>query len=511
MTAKYILAHDLGTTGNKASLYDQEGRIVSSTFSGYGAVYPQPNWVEQNPQDWWEAVCLSTRQLLGETHIQAVEIACITFSGQMMGAVAVDRNGQPLRTAIIWADTRAVPQAQRLVERVGMEATYRISGHRASPSYSAAKICWIKDHQPELYAQTHKFLHAKDFIVSRLTGHFVTDLSDASGMNLVDLATREWSPDLVDALELEVGKLPELHASTDVVGQVTRQAAEETGLAAGTPVVIGGGDGPCASAGAGVVRQGSAYNYIGSSSWIGIASPQPIYDPALRTFTFFHLVPGMFTPIGTMQAAGGSYQWVRDNLCLPEKESAEKLMVSPYELMDLQAARSKPGANGLLFFPYLLGERSPYWNPDARGAFFGLTMAHNRSDLVRATLEGITLNLRIILESFWEQGEQVQAMRVIGGGAKSRLWRQIMADIYGIPVHRPALLSEATSFGAAMAGGVGVGLFKDFNLAEQLTPVVEISLPNQALKPLYDGLYELFVKAYPVFEPLYQDIKQLPL
>jgi xylulokinase len=511
VTANFILAHDLGTTGNKASLYDREGKVVVSTFSGYGVEYPQPNWVEQNPQDWWQAVCLSTRQLLEQSRIRPAEIACVTFSGQMMGAVAVDRNGQPLRSAIIWADTRAAPQAQRLIDQVGMEVTYRISGHRASPSYSGAKIRWIKDHQPELYAQTRKFLHAKDFIVARLTGQFVTDLTDASGMNLVDLSTRDWSQVLLEALELEVEKLPELHASTDVVGQVTRLSAEETGLATGTPVVIGGGDGPCASAGAGVVRQGSAYNYIGSSSWIGIATPQPIFDPALRTFTFFHLVPGMFTPIGTMQAAGGSYQWLRDNLCLPEKETAEKLKVSPYELMNLQAEKSKPGANGLLFFPYLLGERSPYWNPDARGAFFGLTMAHNRSDMVRATLEGITLNLRTILESFWDQGAQIEAMRAIGGGANGRIWRQIMADIYGIPVQRPALLSEATSFGAAVAGGVGVGLFKDFSIAEELTPVVDVTRPNIELKPLYDRLYELFVKAYPAFEPLYQDLKRLPL
>ncbi len=511
MIGNYILAHDLGTTGNKASLYDRLGKVIASTFYGYGVDYPQPNWVEQNPQDWWQAVCVSTRQLLEISHTQAQEIAAVSFSGQMMGAVAVDRSGQPLRTAIIWADTRAVPQAQRLIERVGMEATYRITGHRASPSYSGAKIRWIKDHQPELYAQAHKFLHAKDFIVMRLTGNFVTDLSDASGMNLVDLNTKDWSPALIEALELHLEKLPELHASTDVVGQVTKQAAEDTGLAAGTPVVIGGGDGPCASVGAGVVRQGSAYNYIGSSSWIGIATPEPIFDPALRTFTFFHLVPGMFTPIGTMQAAGGSYQWLRDNFCLPEKDAAETLKISPYELMNLQAEKSKPGANGLLFFPYLLGERSPYWNPDARGAFFGLTMAHNRADIVRATLEGITLNLRTILESFWDQGAQIEAMRVIGGGANGRIWRQIMADIYGIPVQRPALLSEATSFGAAVAGGVGVGLFKDFSLAEELTPVVDVTLPDASLKPLYDRLYDVFVKAYPAFEPLYQDIKNLPL
>jgi xylulokinase len=509
MNEPLILAHDLGTTGNKASLYNSDGSVVASSFYGYGAQYPQPNWVEQSPDDWWQAVCFSTRQLLESARVNASRVACISFSGQMMGCVAVDREARPLRSALIWADTRAVPQAQRLIEAAGMEGVYAITGHRASSSYSGAKIRWIFENQPEVYARAYKFLHAKDFVVACMTGNFVTDLTDASGMNLLDLRTGNWSPELLAALEIEPGLLPELHASTDVVGRVIPAAAAQVGLLAGTPVVIGGGDGPCAAVGAGVVREGSAYNYIGSSSWIGIAARQPIFDPALRTFTFFHLVPGLFTPTGTMQSAGGSYQWLRDTVCLPEKTAAEALKVSPYELMNLQAEKSQPGANGLFFFPYLLGERTPHWNPDARGVFFGLTMAHTHADLVRATLEGINLNLRTILEAFGDQGMQIDAMRVIGGGANGRTWRQIMADIYGIPVQRPALLSEATSMGAAIAGGVGVGIFEDFNVAEALTPVVDTTQPNLAMKPLYDRMYEFFVKAYPAFEPLYQDIKMM--
>lgn len=507
MVKEYILAHDLGTTGNKASLYNAQGEVVASSFYGYGVAYPHPNWAEQDPLDWWQAVCTSTQQLIAAARIAAEEIACLVFSGQMMGAVAVDRQARPLRSAIIWADTRAVPQAQLLVEQVGMRETYRITGHRASASYSGAKIRWIHDHQPEIYAQAYKFLIAKDFIAARLTGEFVTDYTDAAGTNLFDLNTLQWSAPLLEAFEIDPARLPELHASTDVIGTVTAQAAAETGLARGTPVVIGGGDGPCATAGAGVVRPGSAYNYIGSSSWIGIATPQPVFDPALRTFTFPHLAPHMYTPIGTMQAAGGSYQWLRDTLCLPEKEAAQSLKLSPYELMNLQAEKSPPGANGLLFLPYLLGERTPHWNPDARGAFIGLTMAHTRADLVRATLEGITLNLRTILEAFFDQGAEISAMRVIGGGANGRLWRQIMADIYGMPVQRPALLSEATSFGAAVAGGVGIGLFKSFDLAAELTPVIDVALPQAQRQALYERLYATFLKAYPAIEPLFGELK----
>lgn len=508
-TEKFILAHDLGTTGNKASLFDAEGKVRASSFSGYPTEYPRPNWVEQNPEDWWNAVCISTRELMDNAGVSPQAIACITFSGQMMGCVALDRQARPLRSAIIWADTRAQAEAEAMIARVGMEEAYRITGHRASASYSAAKIMWVRDHQPEIFAQTYKFVHAKDFVVARLTGVFATDYSDASGTNLYDLRTYDWSPEMLSAAGLDSAILPELHPATDVVGQVLASVAEEVGLAAGTPVVIGGGDGCCAATGAGVVREGSAYNYLGSSSWIAIATREPIYDPLLRTFTWAHLMRGMYSPCGTMQAAGGSYQWLRDTFCQQEKEAAARLKLSPYELMNLQAEQSPPGAKGLLFFPYLLGERAPRWNPDARGVYFGLNMAHARADIIRATLEGITLNLKVILDAFTQQGARIAAMRVIGGGANGRTWRQIMADIYGIPVQRPALLAEATSFGAALAGGIGVGMYKDWNLAERLTPIVDEHQPNRDLAPLYGRLYDFFNRAYDAFIPLYQQAATL--
>ncbi len=509
MSKDFVLAHDLGTTGNKASLFDQAGQVVASALRGYETYYPGPNQVEQNPEDWWAAVCGATRDLLAAARVDPTRVACVTFSGQMMGCVPVDREARPVCRALIWADTRAVAQAQRALDKVGMETAYRITGHRASASYSAAKIAWLRDNEPDVYAAAYKFLHAKDFVVARLTGQFVSDYSDASGTNLYDLQKRAWSGEMLAAFELAEERLPVLHASTDVVGEVTGWAAEQTGLAKGTPVVIGGGDGSCAATGAGVVREGSAYNYVGSSSWIGIATHEPIYDPALRTFTFAHLVPGMFTPTGTMQAAGASYQWLRDTICTSEKQAASDLHVSAYELMNLEAEQSPAGANGLMFFPYLLGERSPRWNPDARGAYLGLSATHTRADMIRATLEGISLNLGVILNAFREQGVQIDAMRVIGGGANGRTWRQILADIYGIPVLRPALLAEATSLGAALAGGVGVGLYKDFSLAEELTPIVDTAQPNPANVPVYRRAYHVFERAYEAFEPIFSLMKNL--
>ena len=509
MRGQFILAHDLGTTGNKASLYDQGGKVKASSFYGYKTEYAHLTWAEQNPEDWWKAVCVSTQELLSTARVAPEEIACIVFSGQMMGCVAVDRQARPLRNAIIWADQRSQAEGQLLIDRIGMEKVYRITGHRASASYSGAKILWVRNHQLEVFKHTFKFIHAKDFIVARLTGKFVTDISDASGMNLLDLERGDWSSQILDAIGLDRKLLPELHASTDVVGEVLPEIAGQASLASGTPVVIGGGDGLCAAVGAGVVREGSAFNYIGSSSWIATATKQPVYDPALRTYTWAHMVPGMFSPNGTMQAAGGSYQWLRDVFCQQEQETAVKLKLSPYELMNLQAEQSPPGAKGLLFLPYLLGERSPRWNPKARAAFVGLTVQHSRPDIIRATLEGITFNLRVILEALEGQGVQIEAIRAIGGGARGRVWRQIMADIYNKPILRPALLEEATSLGAALAGGIGVGLFKDFSVAEELTPIVDTTYPNLSNKPVYDKLYDIFNHAYQAFVPLYEELAKV--
>lgn len=505
----YVIAHDLGTTGNKATLYDQEGRLVGAAFQAYDTEYAQAGWAEQNPNDWWEAVCRSTRQLLSETGVRPDDIACITFSGQMMGAVPLDRDARPLRNAIIWADQRALDQERWISERLAFEDVYQITGHRLGASYSLAKILWLRDNQPDVYRDTYRFVQAKDSVIARLTGAFVTDPSDASSMNLYDLGTGEWSSAILDAVELPMEKLPEIRLSTDVVGEVRASVADEVGVAAGTPVVIGGGDGACAAAGAGVIEAGSAYNYVGSSSWIALSTPEPITDPAYRTFTFGHVIPDMFMPTGTMQAAGASYQWTRDQLSLFEKETAEVLGISPYELINLEIAQTPPGAEGLFFLPYLLGERSPRWNPHARGAFIGLTIRHSRAHMYRAVLEGVTMNLRVILDAFRAQGTEIDSMRLIGGGASGRVWNQIMADIYGMPVHRLAILEEATSMGAALVGGVGVGLYPGFDMIHQMNAIAATVMPNPTAHEAYERMMPVFNRLYDVLEPVYDDIAAL--
>lgn len=509
MSKSYILAHDLGTTGNKATLYDREGALVGSAFYAYDTQYAHTGWAEQNPEDWWRAVYTSTRKLLSQIPgLRSDEIACIVFSGQMMGCVALDKNARPLRNAIIWADQRPVEQARWLGERVSPEDVYYITGHRLSSSYSLPKMLWVRDHQPDIYSATYKFAHAKDSIVARLTGKFVTEPSDASGMNLYDLEKGTWSEKIMQAAELNPTQLPDIKRSIDVVGELLPEAADEIGLAAGTPVVIGGGDGACAAVGAGVWREGAAYNYIGSSSWIALSTPKPIYDPDYKTFTFGHIVPGMFMPTGTMQAAGASYQWTRDQLCPLEVEAARQLGVSTYEIINLSAEKSPAGANGLVYLPYLMGERSPRWNTRARGALIGLTIRHTRADIVRAVLEGITMNLRVILDAFTKQGAQIEAMRLIGGGARGRFWNHIMADVYGMPVHRLAILEEATSMGAAVAGGVGVGLYRDFSISEQMNQITETIQPKPAQQAAYEKIYPIFEASYHQLVPIYDMIAE---
>jgi xylulokinase len=424
----------------------------------------------------------------------------MVFSGQMMGCVPLDSAARPLRKAIIWADQRAVEQVRWLSERISPESVYRITGHRLSPSYSLPKMLWLRDHQPDIFQATHKFTHAKDALVARLTGVFVTEPSDASGMNLYDLEQGGWSEAILEAAELGLAKLPALRPSTAVVGSVLPWVAEEVGVPAGTAVVAGGGDGSCAAAGAGVVREGTAYNYIGSSAWISLATKRPVDDPEQRVFTFAHLVPGMFTPMGTMQTAGGAYQWSRDQLGNPEIQAAHALEVSAYELLNLQAEKSPAGARGLIFLPYLLGERSPWWNPNARGAFVGLTMRHTRADLLRAVLEGVTMNLRIILDALTSQGNTIEAMRVIGGGARGRFWNQLLADIYGVPIHRLAILEEATSMGAALTGGVGIGLYPDFAMIETMNQVAAAIEPDAAAQAVYAQRLPIFQAAYHALE-----------
>lgn len=504
----YILAHDLGTSGNKATLYDFDGNLCSSALYEYRTDYPNTNWVEQDPEDWWKAVCVTTKELIEKSGVDRSRIACVTFSGQMMGCLPVDREGNPLRKTIIWADQRGVEQAAFMERALGMEAVYKITGHRISASYSAAKLLWVKDNEPEVYRNTHKILHAKDYILFKLTGRFITDYSDASGMNLFDIGQKAWSKDILQATGISEDILPEPRPSTDIAGKVTGEAARATGLLEGTPVVIGGGDGCCAAVGAGVVEEGKTYNVIGSSSWIALATKKPVFDEKMRTFNWVHLDPDLYSPCGTMQTAGYSLSWLKNNLCGLEVREAKEKNTSAYKLIDDKVLASPPGANHLLFMPYLLGERSPRWNPDARGAFLGLKMTSTHEDMYRAVLEGVGFNLKVILDIF-NEAVPVNEVIMIGGGAKGNVWLQILADIWQKPLQIPEYLEEATSMGAAICGGVGIGAFPDFKVIHKFNAVKSEIKPRPEYREVYSELYGIFNKAYDALVPVYGELARL--
>jgi xylulokinase len=494
-----LLAHDLGTTGDKASLYDEHGHLVASVTTTYATDYGAGGTAEQDAHEWWRAVGDATRALLDQAAIGAADVDVVAFSGMMMGALLVDDHGEPVRPAIIWADTRSQAECDLLVERVGMQRAYSITGHRLNPTYSLTKVMWVRAHEPEAFARTRAVVQAKDFVAYKLTGRLATDPSDASSTNAFDQATGSWSPDLLAAAELDASLFPEVVPSTTTLGGVTSEAAAATGLLAGTPVVIGGGDGPCAATGAGVVTAGSgAYAYLGSSSWVSLADAAPLHDPQMRTMTFNHVAPGMFVPTATMQAGGASLEWIAEVLA----GQAEDRYANLTEL----ASEVSAADEGLLFLPHLLGERSPYWNPRARGAFIGLAKHHGPAHLVRAVLEGVAMNLYTGLRAFEEQGRDINQIDAIGGGARSDLWLQVLADVWGKPIRRRSLVEEANSLGAAVVGGVATEVFDGFDIAPALSDIEAEFRPDDSAHARYLRRYEQFADAYGRLEPLFDQL-----
>lgn len=494
----YLLAHDLGTTGNKASLISTEGVLIKKSVCPYETHFFNNTHAEQNPLDWWKAVQKTSRDITAQ--IDPSRIAALSLSGQMMGCVVVDQKGDPLRPAIIWADTRAQNQADFINSQLGQKEFYKITGHRISSSYSLEKLMWIRDNEPEIFSRIYKMLNAKDFIIQKLTGVFITDYTDASGTNAFDLGTLKWSEKILDLAGIDKKLLPDPASSIYCVGSVRSDIASQLNLKSTTKVILGGGDGLCAAVGAGSVDNGRAFHYIGSSAWIAVTTDKPVYDDELRTFNWVHIVPGKYTPNGTMQTAGASYSWYKNEICN-----------CTFKEMDTHLKKSPPGAKGLLFLPYLLGERSPRWNKDALGAFVGFTIEHTRSDMTRAVAEGISLNMKIIL-SILQSGVDfdIEDLCVIGGGALSDQLMQTMADIYEIKLKTSAYLQEATSIGAAITAGVGAGLYENFNVVDTFLSYKKSFSPcvDKGKTELYKNLLVLFEETYKALVPVYKDIRR---
>lgn len=492
-----IIAHDLGTTGDKASLHSAEGVLIAATTVGYPTHYGNGGVVEQDPADWWDAVVAATRRLLESAGVAGSEVEAVSVSGHMMGGIFLDAEYRPVRPAIIWADTRSAQQTARLVERVGEAEGYRITGHPLNATYTLPKLMWVRENEPEVWARVRHLAFAKDYVNQRLTGRLVTDASDASGANAYDQALGDWSPVLLEAAGVARELMPPIRPSTEVLGPLLPEAAEALGLRSGIAVVVGGGDGPMAALGTGIVApEDGAYVSLGTSSWVSLASDAPLLDPRRRTMTFNHVVPGRFVPTATMQTGAGALDWLADVLAPGAGGERFARLVGEAETVDASG-------EGLFFLPHLLGERAPRWNPQVRASFVGLSRAHGREHLTRAVLEGVAFNLRICIEAFRASGARIDSVDAVGGGAKSDVWLQVLADVWGLPVRRRSIVDEANSLGAAVLGAVGLGSVPSVDAARSLSVVEAEFRPDAARTAAYAVAAERFEEAYQALEPWY--------
>jgi xylulokinase len=478
-----LLGLDIGTGGARAVAVDEDGVVVSQASASYDLARPRPGWTEQRPEDWWDAARTVLRAV-AEPHGDA--IAGLGLTGQMHGSVFLDSRDRVIRPALLWNDQRTSRQAETIEARVGLERLVTIAGNPSLTGFQAPKILWLADEEPENYARVAHVLLPKDYVRLRLTGERATDASDASGTLLLDLRSRDWSPEILDALEIPGEWLPTVFEGTDVAGGVRDDIARELGLPPGLPVAAGGGDNAAAAVGLGIVRDGLVSSSIGTSGVVFAHRDALTPDPALRIHASCHAFPGAYHLMGVTLSAGAALDWWRGLLGDG----------SDFEAIAAEAESAPPGARGLLFAPYLAGERTPHRDPAARGAFVGLTAAHGRPELARAIMEGVTFSLREGLDAMREVGVPVDQIRAIGGGAKSPLWRQLQADIFGVPVRR-TVTDEGAAYGAALLAGVASGRFTDIADATRsvrLRP--EVTEPDEARVARYDDLYAHYRELY---------------
>jgi len=481
----YIIAYDLGTGGTKASLYTADGEMTASSFIPCSTYYPQQDFREQKPEDWWAMVVDSTKALLEKSDIKVAGIRAVAVSGHSLGVVPLSSGGELLLDSVpIWSDARAGAQAENFFKTVDEKDWYLKTGNGfPSALYAIFKILWYRDNMPELYAQTAKFIGTKDYINFRMTGSMVTDFSYASGSGVYDLRGWKYDEDLLDASGVDADKMPEILASTDVIGVLTSEASKALGLSSGVKVVCGGVDNACMAAGAGCVENGDAYTSLGTSAWIAVASNEPVVDYERRPYVFAHLVPGMFASATAIFSAGNSYRWVRDTLCKN---------LSGYDEMNELGRQSPPGANKLIFNPSLAGGSSLDDSINIRGGFAGLDLSHNQADIIRSTLEGISLNLRVAMDVLSSYTSLSDDMLLVGGGGKSRFWRQLFADIYNKNITESRVGEDAGSLGAAAAAAVGSGLWKDFSPLIKINKTVHRMRPDAARVLEYEKILTVF-------------------
>lgn len=490
-----FLGIDVGTGGSRAVLIDSEGALTAAaTLEHTPFASPEIGWAEQDARDWWRASAEAIRQVLASENVTADEIGAIGLSGQMHGAVFLSESDEVLRPSIIWCDQRTEKQCRELTEKVGAEKLIELVSNPALTNFTLTKMLWARETEPEIWAQVRSVLLPKDYVRFRLTGDKATDVADASGTLMLDVQNRKWSSEIMSAVEMSEDLLPSLYESAEITGTVSAECAAETGLRAGTPVVAGAGDNAAGAIGMGIVRPGSVSATIGTSGVIFAVTDNPSIDLKGRIHTFCHAVPNRWHNTGVTQAAGLSFRWFRDNFAAGES----------YDDLVAEASEIPAGADGLLWTPYLMGERTPHIDSHVRASLIGLTASHTKAHVVRAVLEGVAFSLRDSIEIFKELGIPIETIRLGGGGARSPLWRQIQADVYGQAVETIAA-EEGAAYGAALLAGVGAGKWKTIDEAcEKTIRVAEKIEPDSESIEILNRRYKAYRTIYPSLRSIFQ-------
>lgn len=509
MDKRYILAHDTGTAGDKAVLTDLSGRILHSDYQPYPVLHPRPDWAEQDPKTLWQAVAATTRRVIERASIDPADILGVGISAQMFNVLPVDADGEPLSPMLSWLDVRSTRQADRLLRGALPSFLYEHTGNIPTAKDVIPKILWLKEERPDLWRRTAQLLDCKEYILHRLTGRFATDYHGASAFFLFDPRRRTWSDEVCRALGIPLEMLPPAHPCTQVIGEVTPQAAADTGLAPGTPVVACAGDVAVAQAGAGASAAGRAHLCIGTATWVGVSSGVFVNDPVKPFWALSHIDPEKWVIAGEMETGGGALMWFRDAFCQAEVAKAERRGISTYELLGEMASAVPPGSERLLFAPWLSGERAPVLDHYARGAFVGLSMGHTKSHLARAVMEGVAFHIRWIVEAMESIGLRIEALNAIGGGSTSPVWTQIISDITGRALNVVEHPLEAGAIGAALTVAVGMGIYPSIEAAAESIRIVQVVEPRQDDRATrYGALYREYRALYDALAPIYRRLGQ---
>jgi xylulokinase len=494
-----LLGIDVGTGGTRALIIDERGRIISAATENHEPfASPKIGWAEQDPEDWWRACGIAVRAALAKGNLIGSDIACVGFSGQMHGAVMLDGANNVVRPALIWCDVRTEKQCHELTEKIGAERLIQLTCNPALPNFTLTKLLWVRENEPQNWDRVRSVMLPKDYVRFRLTGEKATDVADASGTLMLDVAHRRWSREVLDAAAINESLLPKLYESPDVCGQISQAGAAATGLNVGTPVVAGAGDQAAGATGMGIVVPGAASATIGTSGVVFAATDSPALDPKGRLHTFCHAIPGRWHVMGVTQAAGLSLRWFRDQFGSGPEDGRD-----PYERLSEEASTVAAGADGLLWTPYLMGERTPHLDANARGALVGLTASHTRAHVIRGILEGVAFSLRDTFTIFKETGVPVKNIRLGGGGARSAVWRQIQTDIYGQQTEIVEA-EEGAAYGAAILAGVGAKIWPSVDDAcKAVVRVATRISPDQARVATMNALYAAYRRVYPATKSIF--------